>query len=328
MRVESEFPFKITAVMIVKDAETTIRTALKSLLSVCGQIIVVDTGSSDKTPSICMRMGAELHFFKWCDDFSAARNYGLQFVRGEWILVLDADEEVDINSIKGQGHLFSEQRNGGLRIRIVNYLDNNDLSYTSEHYYTRIFRNHPNFKFSGKIHEQIQEAILSEGFTVVNSPITIKHYGYIETGKNKTDRNKNLLLQEIEKNPNDIWLKYHLAETEFSAHNFQEAKEIFSMIFDSDKLSVEQKEMSRLRLAQIALYNNDFDEVHNRTNFISTDLNKEGLRKYILAAGLIYNRKFDSALEYLNSAEVLNSSLINKEKLKEAKEVIYSVKLF
>ena len=62
-------------------------------------MIVVDTGSSDDTAAIALRCGARVLHFDWCDDFSAARNAGLEAARGRWILVLDADEYLPEESI-------------------------------------------------------------------------------------------------------------------------------------------------------------------------------------------------------------------------------------
>jgi hypothetical protein len=80
--------------MIVRDAERTLERALKSVAGHVDQIIVVDTGSVDNTPEIAARCGAHLDYFEWCDDFAAARQYAYDLCTTEWIIWLDADDEV------------------------------------------------------------------------------------------------------------------------------------------------------------------------------------------------------------------------------------------
>jgi hypothetical protein len=78
--------------MIVRNAERSFRRALSSALPFVDEIVVVDTGSADKTRQIAKELGARLFDFAWRDDFSAARNYSLQQATGDWIFWMDADD--------------------------------------------------------------------------------------------------------------------------------------------------------------------------------------------------------------------------------------------
>ena len=80
--------------MIVRDEEALLPAAIKSVKDFVSEIIIVDTGSVDGTIDICRSLGATVHSFEWCDDFSAARNHALSFVRTPWTLWLDADDLV------------------------------------------------------------------------------------------------------------------------------------------------------------------------------------------------------------------------------------------
>ena len=84
----------ITLNMIVKDEEKTLGTAIKSVKDFVSEVIIVDTGSKDCTVQVAKDLGATVDFFKWCDDFSAARNYALSLVRTPWCLWIDADDIV------------------------------------------------------------------------------------------------------------------------------------------------------------------------------------------------------------------------------------------
>lgn len=90
----------ITLCMIVRNEAETLARCLRSVQGAADEIIVVDTGSTDSTPSIARSFGARIIRFPWTGDFAAARNAGLDVARGTWILVLDADEELDPESIK------------------------------------------------------------------------------------------------------------------------------------------------------------------------------------------------------------------------------------
>ena len=78
--------------MITKNEEQFLADCLNSVKNIVDEIILVDTGSSDKTVEIAKSFEAKIHFFEWCDDFAAARNESLKYATKEWILILDADE--------------------------------------------------------------------------------------------------------------------------------------------------------------------------------------------------------------------------------------------
>ena len=78
--------------MIVKNEAATLPKCLNSVRKLVDEMVVLDTGSINRTPNIAQQLGAKVHHFKWCNDFSAARNAALKYVTGDWVLVLDADE--------------------------------------------------------------------------------------------------------------------------------------------------------------------------------------------------------------------------------------------
>ena len=80
--------------MIVRDEAESLGACLASVIRYVDEVIVVDTGSRDKTPDCAESFGANVHHFVWTESFSAARNYGLEKATGEWVLCLDADERL------------------------------------------------------------------------------------------------------------------------------------------------------------------------------------------------------------------------------------------
>jgi glycosyltransferase involved in cell wall biosynthesis len=316
----------IALAMIVKDAEKTIGAAIQSAKNIVDQIVILDTGSSDSTPVLCTRLGAEVHFYEWNGSFADARNRLLNFVRTDWVISLDADEVLDQKTLTKFRFLLEDDRIGGLRTKIINLLE--DGKSASEHFYPRIFRNLPQIKYSGRIHEQISDPILALGYQIAPSGVIIYHYGYKSHDSAKISRNRDLIVQELNESPDDPWLLYHLAETEFADMNLNEAGKYFIRIYDSSELSNEQREMSMIRLAQISLKNDDINGIMKWTNFKSRELNREGLRLFVKGAGKLMAQNFEEAKRIYNSKEVNQSSLVNKEQLEKAKELIKTVSLF
>src|SRR5688500_8695000 len=85
---------KLSLCMIVKNEETFLEDALREAKLYCEELIVVDTGSSDRSVEIAKTCGAKVSFFEWVNDFSLARNFSLSQASGDWILILDADERL------------------------------------------------------------------------------------------------------------------------------------------------------------------------------------------------------------------------------------------
>ncbi|MBI3258908.1 MAG: glycosyltransferase [Ignavibacteriae bacterium] len=300
------------AAIIVKNAESSIILALDSLYEFVQQIVVVDTGSTDQTPQICSRYGTELHFHKWTDNFSEARNYALERMRTDWIIQLDADEELDRKSLENISQLLNTPSIAGLHSQILNVLDG---GIESEHLYTRIFRRHPKIRYEGAIHEQIAGSIREAGFEIMDSPVVIRHFGYAEHSPEKIVRNTTLLRKELADNPDDKWLSYHLGLTEFAAGNRSEAKSTLEPIVNSQELSIEQRETVRLRLAQIALESEKSDIVKKWLDFRSADVHREGLRLFILGAAYAIQKDFHKAIFCFTQEATSNSRLVNQLEL-------------
>ena len=299
----------IGAALIVKNSEKSVSSAISSVKQVCSQIVVTDTGSLDNTPSVCSRYGAELHFRNWTDDFSEARNYTLNFIRTQWVISIDSDEILDFNSFYENIKLFDSDSTGGIRVKLINHLQEGTIR---EHFFPRIFRNNKLIRFSGRIHEQIGESITDAGFEIVDSGIIIHHYGYSKDAGERIKRNTELINLEIKDNPDDDWLKYHQAETLFSDADFTESQRIYEEIYDSGMLSTNQKEFCKLRLAQIALNNNEFAKTDKWTDFSASNPEAEGLRLYIRTSSSLSQGKIYDAGFYFKQINDSNNNLINK----------------
>lgn len=196
--------------MIVKNEEKVLARSLNSVKNYVDEIIVVDTGSTDKTKEIAKDLGAKVYDFEWINDFSAARTFAKEKATCDWVLQLDADEfflEKEAEKLKPT---VSNTEYDWLFIRINNMVENDRMGVT--HISNRLFRNLKNFKYKNKIHEQVYQT--GEETLIGTSEISIVHTGYIgevANEKNKRERNLNILEDVIKENPDDGYMNYCIA---------------------------------------------------------------------------------------------------------------------
>lgn len=171
---------KLSLCMIVKNEAATLSKCLTSVENVVDEMVVLDTGSSDRTPEIARAHGAKVHHFQWCNDFSAARNASLKYVSGDWILVLDADETLTQDIVPQiQSIIQSEEY---LLINLVRHEVGAEQSPYS--LVSRLFRNHPDIHFSRPYHALVDDSV-SEILTKAShwqigylQGVAILHKGY------------------------------------------------------------------------------------------------------------------------------------------------------
>lgn len=146
---------KLSLCMIVKNEEETLAKCLNSVQGIVDEIIILDTGSTDKTPKIAQQFGAKVHCFDWCDDFAKARNAALSYATGQWILVLDADETL-APGIGKQLHQIMENRD----LIVVNLI-RQEIGASQSPYslVSRLFRNHPQICFSRPYHAMVDDSV-------------------------------------------------------------------------------------------------------------------------------------------------------------------------
>jgi len=302
--------------LIVKNEATRIADAVNSIKPLASEIIVIDTGSTDNTPQICTRLGCEVYYQSWNDNFSDMRNIALSYSVSDWILVIDADEVARFSLLDLPLEQMNDPKIGGINLKIINHIDENDDSIISKHRYTRLFRNDKSINFTGRIHEQIRESI-EEKYEIYDSDLVIEHFGYRTIDKEKLERNTRLLEQDIEADADD-WKYYHLAETLFSAGDKDKAQSIFEKIVKSPELTELQLDRVKTRLGQLYLGSDRYEDAVSVLSFKSEDKDTEGLRQYVLAAVKLSTGFVDEALGLYNSNEVELSDLVDKSQLQVA----------
>lgn len=178
--------------MIVRDEQATLPRCLASVAAAVDAIYITDTGSTDATRSIAQKFGAHIRHFSWCDDFSAARNYSIQDIPNDWILILDADDH------------FPDQEASRLRSTLAaTSALTLTVDYTVADGFTsvptrRILRNRSGLRFTGLIHESIRDSLpLDNSKHTEPTGIRLLHSGYSAPDQSaKLRRNLPLLLKE------------------------------------------------------------------------------------------------------------------------------------
>jgi tetratricopeptide (TPR) repeat protein len=200
----------LSAALIVRNEERFLDGCLRSLDGCVDEIVVVDTGSTDRSLEIARDRGARLAQHPWNHDFAAARNASVDVASGEWIFYIDADEQVvafdraaverDLADVRYAGYTV------GLRPR---------AGYTRYREY-RLFRNRPDLRFHGVIHESLIPALDAlherEGLLVGASAVTLEHYGYADPAA-KAARDLPLLRERLRREPRHVYCWVHLGST-------------------------------------------------------------------------------------------------------------------
>ncbi|MDH6430918.1 MULTISPECIES: TPR domain-containing glycosyltransferase [unclassified Paenibacillus] len=188
------------------------------LTSVAGvdEIVVIDTGSTDESIAISQAHGARVFQREWTENFAAARNEGLDQADTDWILVLDADERLQ-TPLPELRSLLQNTQAQAFTVQIDNWLGVRPEDKV-KHSAVRLFRNGQGYRYSGRIHEGIDAAILkSHNISAIeHSDIEIEHFGYlpeIMARKNKIKRNEQLLRLALAEQPEDPFHSYNLAVT-------------------------------------------------------------------------------------------------------------------
>lgn len=201
----------LSAALIVRDEERFLEACLRSLLDRVDEIVVVDTGSTDRTREIAGDLGARVLDFCWVDDFAAARNAAVDAARGEWVLYIDADERVVDFDADTVAHLLAAR---DYVCYTVLFRPQAGFTRFREH---RIFRNRPELRFRGVIHESLipalDELVARERLRVGASSIGLDHVGYDGDIRHKHSRNLPLLEKRLAADPAHVYSWAHLGAT-------------------------------------------------------------------------------------------------------------------
>lgn len=241
----------ITLSMIIKNEESFLGGCLDSVKGVVDEIVIVDTGSDDRSVEIAKNYKAKVIHAKWTNDFSEARNLALQHSTGDWILYLDADERLTESSKKLFKDLTSADKKLGIFCKVISETGFNKAKSFMK--YLRLFKNSPGIKFTGRVHEQIEESLLNNGYQLAESDILIEHLGYNagpEIIKAKAERNLKLLLEDYNLQPAG-YTAFQIGQTYMVLNDHDSALPYFNEAVNYPAISNQQKAQSYRLMAAI-----------------------------------------------------------------------------
>ena len=242
----------LTVSMIVRDAEAFLPACLKSVQALNPEIVIADTGSTDRTMNIAREFGARLIQIPWRNDFAEARNRALSEATGDWILSLDADEQLDATAAARIPALLENKAVAGFQVTIRNYVNSmneriwdeapkpNDSLLASagvypafvEHENIRLFRRSPEIYFAGRVHEGVGPRIREIHGTLGRANFFIHHFGFVIDAAAKAKKNESyreMGRQKIREFPKDWQAHFELGLLELEQYkNLTEARALFS----------------------------------------------------------------------------------------------------
>lgn len=235
----------ISLCMIVKNEEGWLGKCLASARNLVDEMIVVDTGSTDRTKDVASRFGAKVFDFEWNNNFSDARNFSLSKAGRKWILVLDADDVISERDIESIRSLAKNKHYDGFSFLMRNYTRNRSIinfvpvpendAYEESSGWSgwdltrcvRMFRNAPEIRFERDIHEVVDYTILNSGGKILNVNIPIHHLGEAKTGTQAPEKRESIYSRitrkRLESYPDDPKDNFTMAFECFKAGNHDDA---------------------------------------------------------------------------------------------------------
>jgi glycosyltransferase involved in cell wall biosynthesis/SAM-dependent methyltransferase len=204
---------RISLCMIAKNEADNLPACLQSVRDLVDEVVVVDTGSSDRTREVAAGLGAKVVEFSWCDDFAAARNESLRHATGDWVFLMDGDERLDEENRQRFRALRQAlpEENVAFVMRQSSPLEPG-LHGAAHVDQVRLFRRHPQVRWRYRIHEQILGPLREVGAEVRPTDIVIHHEGFADPAiqDSKVERNLRLLQLAAQEQPEDSFILYNL----------------------------------------------------------------------------------------------------------------------
>lgn len=207
--------------MIVRNEAERLAACLESVRGFADELVVLDTGSSDATAAIAERCGAVVHHLPWPGDFAPARNEALRHVHGDWVLVLDADEQLLPEAREPLRQLMAEPE-----LLLVNLLRFEQGALQSPYSnVSRLFRRHPAIQWSGAYHAMVDDSVAAllqaePRWRIADCPVpALLHDGYrpdrLASGR-KAALLREAMEAELRRHPGDPYACAKLGSLEVS----------------------------------------------------------------------------------------------------------------
>ena len=304
---------QISLCMIVKNEESNLQTCLNQIKNFVSEIIIIDTGSIDETLKIAKEFTDKIYRYSWINDFSQARNFSLSKATKPWILVLDADELISKTDQEIIKTLVLQNQEDAFVFKHKNYTNdtgvsgwqpsqNNQESRGASGFWTadiiRLFRNNYQIQFQGKIHETVYNSIKQSNLRLLNTEISVHHYG------------------------------------ELNKQRFQEKKQTYSELLKSRLNNKDFKEKTEDFICfELATELIKLNKITEAVSYLERAVQISEQENYLLQLGGLYilQKQLDKAENTLRKASSINSNnpsiLINQAIIaSEKQEFNYAIK--
>jgi tetratricopeptide (TPR) repeat protein len=211
---------RLSLCMIVKDEEEMLPQCLAAVSAAVDEIVIVDTGSSDRTVEIARQHAARVIEMDWTGSFADARNASFDAATGDWLMYLDADEVLVAEDVERLRALTGQTWREAIYLVETNHTGDLEDGTAVTHNALRLFRNRPEYRFEGRVHEQIAHRLpgdLPERFWI--SGVRVEHFGYlgeVRESKAKSSRNIELLQRQLAEGTDTPFLHFNLG-SEYAA---------------------------------------------------------------------------------------------------------------
>jgi glycosyltransferase involved in cell wall biosynthesis len=245
-------PKTLSVCMIVKNEEKNVGDCLETVKDFADQVVVVDTGSTDRTVEIAEKYGAKTIRSEWRGDFSYSRNVSLDYADSQWILWLDADDRIPPTEAEKFMKLKIASSDRAFYLRIRNVLPG---GFGEQWYQLRMFPNHPEIRFERKVHEQVAFAISRLKMPVFREDVRIDHVGYgtPEIKRQKAIRNREILLADFPRYRLDPAYVSSIGDSYFLTEDFDSAIQWYLKVLEIPYGERSQPDIFRQMPTSIAL---------------------------------------------------------------------------
>lgn len=299
----------ISVCIIMKNEEKNIEECLKRIKPYGFEIVVVDTGSTDKSKEIAYKYTDKVYDFKWIDDFSAARNFAAEKAENDIIFALDCDEFAESIDVKEIERTITKNKDSILCPLRINLLERNGENIKEYERISRIYSKSV-YHYEGRIHEQTVR-IDGKRAKHIDISATFTHVGYMgseEERFKKAQRNADLLKRVLEEKGDDPYIYYQLGKAYFMQKKYKNAIESFEKcLFLEDNLRYEYMEDNIQSYCHCLLNNEEYKkamevcEKYERLYKNSADF------QFICGLAYMNNSRFsDAVIKFLTATECKN----------------------
>lgn len=314
---------KLSICMMVKNEEKHLQDCLESiqplLTQIKSELIIVDTGSTDRTIEIAKQYTNRVYFHQWQDDFSLMRNITIKYAVGEFIMILDGDEIVEdctelIEFLKSS----NRKQFNSVMIMVKNFITTEETESTLIAQ-PRVFRIGTIY-YEGTVHNQPVYRL--PGIKLVDT--TLLHYGYVaddlELLEYKFQRTSKLLLKQLDEDPENVYYRYQLSVSYLMHKDFKEALAEAEMVYDKikdDPMEIKKYVYVVGHLAKIYIAFGRYEDVIKIAE-AGLAVNKEYIDLLFYtqhANSIIGNSKasIEASLNYIRLREIYSTLAISRE---------------